>query len=310
MPPAGADANDWQAAVYGILAILICVVSAIFARQNLQSGRGDRRGAFRLAMFFFLSHFVLWVATSHISGNNVLGLFLLALCTAVFYAFLMWTVYLALEVYVRRHWPSALISWSRLLAGQWRDPIVGRDILVGVALGFLWTLAGRFADMTGATWNDPDPTWTDTRLLLGAGETLGAWLSRGPLRVRDGLAFFFVLFLLRLVFRRQPWIAGVVFTVLLTVPIILGNDSFWVALLVGGSVYALSAITMFRFGLLAIVGASCLAGLLGPPATMHTGAWYFASINLLLASAVVVILWAYVTATGGLRYWSARLTPN
>jgi serine/threonine-protein kinase len=245
-----------------------------------------------------------------INTNNVLGLFLLALCTAVFYAFVMWTVYLALEVYVRRHWPSALISWSRMLAGQWRDPIVGRDVLIGAALGISWTLAGRFADLTGNVSNDPDPTWTDTRLLPGAGEALGAWLSRGPLRVRDGLAYFFVLFLLRLVFRRKPWIAGVVFTALLTVPIILGNDEFWVALLVGGSVYALSAVVMFRFGLLPIVAASCLAGLLGPPVTLHTGAWYFAGINLLFGSAVVVILWAYITATGGLRAWSARLMPN
>jgi serine/threonine-protein kinase len=64
VPPPDTARSDWQAAIYGILAVVICVVSALFARQNLETGRGDRRGAFRLAMFFFLSHFVLWAATA------------------------------------------------------------------------------------------------------------------------------------------------------------------------------------------------------------------------------------------------------
>ena len=35
-----------------------------------------------------------------------------------------WLYYLALEPYVRRLWPQALISWSRVLAGRVRDPLV------------------------------------------------------------------------------------------------------------------------------------------------------------------------------------------
>ena len=50
---------------------------------------------------------------------------------------LLWLLYLALEPYVRRFWPATLVSWSRLMARQWRDPLVGRDILFGVALGVL-----------------------------------------------------------------------------------------------------------------------------------------------------------------------------
>src|SRR5262249_7195125 len=50
---------------------------------------------------------------------------------------LMWVLYLAVEPYVRRFWPTTVVSWSRLMARQWRDPLVGRDILFGVALGVL-----------------------------------------------------------------------------------------------------------------------------------------------------------------------------
>jgi hypothetical protein len=39
-----------------------------------------------------------------------------------------------LNLRVRRRWPARLISWSRLLAGGFRDPLVGRDVLVGCLL--------------------------------------------------------------------------------------------------------------------------------------------------------------------------------
>jgi hypothetical protein len=43
--------------------------------------------------------------------------------------------YLALEPHVRRRWPTVLVAWSRVLSGRWRDPLVGRDVLAGVAMG-------------------------------------------------------------------------------------------------------------------------------------------------------------------------------
>ena len=46
-----------------------------------------------------------------------------------------WLAYLGIEPWIRRHWPASLISWSRLLAGSFRDPLVGRDVLLGAAFG-------------------------------------------------------------------------------------------------------------------------------------------------------------------------------
>ena len=45
----------------------------------------------------------------------------------------LWLLYLALEPYVRKFWPTDLVSWSRLLAGNVADPQVGRDVLLGCA---------------------------------------------------------------------------------------------------------------------------------------------------------------------------------
>jgi serine/threonine-protein kinase len=57
------------------------------------------------------------------------------LSEAVFFAAEVWIAYLALEPFVRRRWPETLIGWNRLLAGRWRDPMVGREVLVGGVAG-------------------------------------------------------------------------------------------------------------------------------------------------------------------------------
>src|SRR5262245_26918398 len=46
-----------------------------------------------------------------------------------------WVVYLAFEPFVRRRWPGRIVSWSRVLAGGFHDPLVGRDVLIGAVFG-------------------------------------------------------------------------------------------------------------------------------------------------------------------------------
>ena len=48
---------------------------------------------------------------------------------------MVWITYVAIEPIVRRRWPDLLFSWSRVLAGRFRDPLVGRDALVGLIGG-------------------------------------------------------------------------------------------------------------------------------------------------------------------------------
>ena len=43
--------------------------------------------------------------------------------------------YIACEPLIRRLWPETLIAWSRLLSGYWKNPLVGRNILIGTAIG-------------------------------------------------------------------------------------------------------------------------------------------------------------------------------
>ncbi|MHC4911329.1 MAG: hypothetical protein ACYTF9_16630, partial [Planctomycetota bacterium] len=46
-----------------------------------------------------------------------------------------WVFYMAVEPYVRRLWPRMLVGVVRLLSGRWRDPAVGREVLIGLVTG-------------------------------------------------------------------------------------------------------------------------------------------------------------------------------
>src|SRR5215813_13415614 len=98
----------------------------MLAWRNWRQGRSDRKGAFRLTVFVFLGHIVSAMVGSPVIANNLAHCF--------FPATLAGMEYLALEPYVRRRWPTVLISWSRLLAGRFRDPLVGRDALFGILI--------------------------------------------------------------------------------------------------------------------------------------------------------------------------------
>ena len=290
----------------GVLAVIICIGAALLARYNLASGRGDRRGAFRLAIFVFCLQMLLWLTRSHFAVSfGLVGMFLLALCTSSFYGVLMWTVYLALEPFVRRYWPKTLVSWTRVLSGRFNDPIVGRDVLFGAAMGVVWTSDRAPLGCSGHLHQVP-PTWTSPDLLLGVRNMLGAWLSRGPHAVRDALLFFFVLFLLRVLLRNQ-WFAAAVFTLVFAAVSSIGSSDWLQEGMWNLLIYASLALVVLRFGLLALAAGVMTAGFLGAPPSLQASAWYFGNLAFLTLSAVALIVWAFYTSMGGRRAWSAAL---
>jgi serine/threonine-protein kinase len=132
--------------IVGMLALLIgpalLIAAALVARANLRAGRGDRIGARRLAIATFAVIVASWLLGAHhipdlgierTRVNDAIGRALLEAAT-------LWLFYLAAEPYVRRTWPHILITWERLLAGRRRDPLVGRDLLIGAACGLAMTV--------------------------------------------------------------------------------------------------------------------------------------------------------------------------
>ncbi len=115
--------------------LVILLVMSVLARHNVREGHSDRRGASRVAVFVFATHLVLWLGTQDHPGSLGGWFFTLVggLGYHLFLAVTTWVIFLALEPTIRRRWPTALISWTRVLHGRFQDPLVGRDVLVGGA---------------------------------------------------------------------------------------------------------------------------------------------------------------------------------
>ncbi|MET0754067.1 MAG: serine/threonine-protein kinase, partial [Pyrinomonadaceae bacterium] len=130
-----ADASDIVliSIFFGIL-----TVSALFAVRNVRMGRSDLRGAFRITGFLFFLRMLLWAfAVHHVPTLDEVYLLITGLQVSLFWSCFAGMMYLAFEPYLRKHTPERVISWNRLLAGDFRDPLVGRDILTGIFAGII-----------------------------------------------------------------------------------------------------------------------------------------------------------------------------
>ena len=141
----------------------------------------------------------------------------------VFVAVSFWLVYVALEPYVRRNWPDALVSWTRLCHGQIRNPVVASHILVAIVAAEAFGLIVRpgFTTLSGG-FSVVQLGGTEFTFLLG--QTL--------LMLAFGLAFALVAALLRQ-FIRRPLLAGLLLAVLFAIPAgfeSYGNSPVWVFL--------------------------------------------------------------------------------
>jgi predicted Ser/Thr protein kinase len=289
-----------------VLCVLL-VASLLLARRNYRQGRGDREGAFRLAGAMFLLEIALWLCRCHFSSAyETVGLFLLAVSTALFIAGITWMLYLAIEPWVRRHWPKTMISWSRLLAGQVRDPMIGRDVLVGVLLGVIWILVFqiRYIPMMrmGAA-----PNLFSTNALMGGREALGTWLYQWPQAIQTSLVFFFLLFGLKVLLRRE-WIAGIALVAIFAVPRGLSSTYMAVEIPAQIIVYAIAVIIVLRFGFIPLVCAVFTINLLANvPFSADFSSWYMTSSILALFSVLLLAGWGFYHSLGGEPLWKPEL---
>ena len=176
-------------------------------------------------------------------------------------------LYMAVEPWVRRQWPKTIISWSRVLAGAWHDPVVGRDILLGVALGVVWILVFqiRYIPMMhmGAA-----PAMGGTDALMGGRLALGGWLRQWPQSIQTTLVFFLLLLGLKVLLRKE-WIAAIVFVAIFAVPRGLTSTYTSIELPAQILVYGIALLIVLRFGLVplacAIFTIDMLAECLSPP---------------------------------------------
>ncbi len=280
----------------------LMLVAVILAVRNVRLGRGDRRGAMRVAAFVFITGMISWILRdTHVATSAELDLLFTALAGSCLISATVGTSYLALESYLRRLWPQCILGWSRLLTGRIRDAAVGRELLVGVLVG---TLAAAFKLLIVLA-PAPHGLPTDAPIILNFNTLLGTRVAAGEIAVAACMALLYatfnhlvLLFALRLILRDMR-LASVVFVAFLTLFVAVQFRAWHVAVLLTATEMSLTVLLLVRFGLLSAIAMHFTRLLLKWPLTVDFSAWY-ADISLFaLVAAIGLASWAFWTALDG-----------
>ncbi|MBL8205843.1 MAG: serine/threonine protein kinase [Blastocatellia bacterium] len=283
--------------------------AVLLARYNFRQGRGDRRGAFRLALFVFVANLLSWMIFYRhtLDISEVETFFFLFISRSLMIAGILWLLYLALEPYVRRRWPDTLISWSRVLSGSLRDPLVGRDLLVGVLFSIGWLLLSQCRSLVliwrgWAPWGGRLETLSGLRDLIAIG-----FLDNLTREIFFALFFFFLLFLLRALTRRQ-WLAASIWVLINFVPGSLTENDPLIAALFGCLAFTLTVLILLRFGLVTTITGFFLSDVLGSvPLTTDFSAWYGGYTLAALLAVLALAGYAFHTSLGGQKLFTGKL---
>jgi len=295
--------------ISGIAALVIpalMLAAALLARRQVKLGRGDRRGAFRAASVVFVASVVSWMLAASFVGSlaeDVPRLFS-AMAVALFRAAVLWLAYLAFEPYVRRFAPDSLIGWSSAIAGHWRDPRVGTDVLIGVCAGLAMTLLYGVHNVLPVLAGRPEPVPLTPTVwpLLGPRLVLSAIIGQmGSGFTEAMLATVGVVALLMLL--KRAWLAGLAAAVIFT-PVVLDgmfpDGTPLLDLAIGFGIITVLIVVILRFGLLASVAALMTHFvLLRAPLTTQLGDWRGAAALWYLGVIAVAGLGAVYVARAG-----------
>jgi hypothetical protein len=300
MPPPEQKGSARYKSLIGLtIAGLIVAGGIFFAILNLKRGRGDRVGAWRLGCAAFTLQILTFLFRAHfVASSDLIGVVLLAITTSVGYAGAMWLFYIALEPYVRRNWPQTIISWTRLVSGKLRDPLVGRDMVSGVLLGMAWVLIFEIGNLFSIRMGDA-LQFGSSDLLGGFREAIGYYFNVAGNSIQGALAFFLMLVLIKLIVRNQ-WLAVVVFIAIQVTPRVLGSEHVLLDFVVWTLVYLIAALAVVRFGLIALgIGVFLADVLLNVPYSLDFSNWYAAHNLLLVFSFFAIGVWGFYLSLGG-----------
>jgi serine/threonine-protein kinase len=287
------------------LTVVLMGAAGFMARRNIVLGRGDRRGAFRVALVLFALGLPSWAFGAHHVADSYaeMGLVGRGAGLVLLEAAFVWLFYLAVEPYARRLRPWTLVSWTRLLGGGLSDPVVGRDTLVGLAWAFLFFLLMPLSRLV-PTWlgqPGPEPSMGSLEALQGPGMLLSTLLelASGSILFSMGVLLLFVL--LRLLLRRDVLAMAAVAAVWVLPSALSTWDTAWVSAVVS-VVWAVGWILLLlRFGLLAaIVGCFANDLLESLPLTTDLSSWTAGPTLLTTALLGLLAILAFRYAAGGL----------
>ncbi len=298
----GSSAAQHASIIFAIVIVLsLLLYGGVLAWQNYKRKRADMGGAWRLAAFVFGITTITWIiGANHVSDPFEAYSATLASAWASLAALFMWMIYIALEPFVRRRNPTLLISWNRLLAGKFHDPMVGRDLLAGTAGALLIIASGRL-DNLYTSWRGLPPPGMDygaVNILIGGRTVFAQILSTLNSAIFNAFVIIFMLVIIQRIVRNQ-WAAAALFVLFWTLKAAAQGETKFESYFLEPVGTIILVYLIVRFGLLATVVFHFLQHLLGVPFTTDTSAWYAWMGWLGLAIIAGVMIYGARTALAG-----------
>ena len=291
--------------------IFACIgVLAVLARHNLRLRRGDRSGAYKLAVVMGTASAVFVIFNRHWTFQplNMMRVVTFLLGLPLTTAVQTWLFYVGVEPFVRRRWPHLLIAWTRVLDGRWRDPLVGRSLLAGTAAALVAVgiVPGILASLTRVSGLAVAVPWYQVGLLNGG---LGWFLASGTLPLVGPVAALLAiatLLVLRLVLRhdRLAWLGCLlVWFGIATWAGLYAKP--WASVAPLGPMANAAAMAGFlivllaRHGLLAAaVFMSVMTALLNTPLTYSMTRWYAWQTGVVVVLIAGLVFWGFKNVLG------------
>ena len=295
--------NEWPEIVGGVFQLIIFIGSGVLIWVNFAQRRGDPRGAIKVALFVGLADLLTWiVASSRVPAppGIVMAQFFQAFAFALLLGSLAWSLYMGLEPYIRRRSPYRLVSWSRLLEGRFRDPLVGRDLLIGLACGAAAiTAVTMLTETLGRVF---PPAIPSTSLIATIGSTRLVWatVSWFLLAAINGAMMFLILPLILQIVLRSWYAAIIVFWLFIAAFVGNSGEGWRVPDLLGSAVaWGACLFALYRYGVVAGAMAIFTVNTLGTlPQSADWSAWYSAPGLLVAAILAALAGWAFYLALG------------
>ncbi len=273
--------------------------------HNVRRGSADLRGATRLSLIYFLCLASVKLLQMHHSATlGEIDNFWTSIGGALVNGGLIWVFYAALEPWVRRKWPRTMISWTRYITKGASDPLVGRDLLYGTVLGIILDF-GDVVD-TALHGNNHQPLFPPLSAMLGVRAELAGVIASVRDAIFTAVLFFFILFLLRLVLRRD-WIAGAAFTLILALVTNFASATPWVDLPLAALAFGVFAFALLRFGLLAGIVTSAVGQFLALGGVLDFSAWYASMAALPFLLVAVLVFYGFRTSLAGRKLFTQEL---
>ena len=299
----GQTLRNVSRAVLPVMQIALIAALAALARYNLRLGRGDRKSAFRVALVVLVGFGINFNLVRRWGADPayIWSVLVMGQGAPLFYALSAWLYYLGFEPYVRRRWPHLLVASTRLLDGRWKDPLVGRSVLIGVAAGIALASVSPLAVLlthlpglgTARLFFRPGASFEPARFvanlvaapvvaMMNALVLAGLLLTSRVILRRDGLAWIVV--------------AAAAFVALSrdysALPPVLAVST-------GVVMAAICLVSVHRGGLLATaVQLAVFWFLRAAPLTLDVSRWYAWRSYLVVALVVSVAVWGFRNVLG------------